>query len=200
MHSPHNPTHTHSHKHLQAHACTHNLHFPMIIHTCTHTVTLFHLAMCLTSSVSPSPSPSNSTAFPVPSEITSFTMEQNLPAQSPQGKQRVNKSPQGQHTMDYKTLHRKYSKVQKYIFSCTFHSRFSNRCVDFIIKFLLTIFLPWRKARHGHPGQEPGRHVLILGSASLPANKTSFSRRWSDGFGSTLLNCGVCHLKIANLK
>lgn len=32
----------------------------------------------LTSSVSPSPSPSSSTAFPEPSEISSFTMEQNL--------------------------------------------------------------------------------------------------------------------------
>lgn len=36
-------------------------------HTLTHT-----------SSVSASPSPSSSTAFPVPSEIISFTMEQNL--------------------------------------------------------------------------------------------------------------------------
>ena len=32
----------------------------------------------LTSSVSPSPSPSSSTAFPVPSDIISFTIEQNL--------------------------------------------------------------------------------------------------------------------------
>lgn len=31
-----------------------------------------------TSSVSPSPSPSSSTAFPVLSEIISFTLEQNL--------------------------------------------------------------------------------------------------------------------------
>lgn len=37
------------------------------------------LDLCLlTSSVSPSPSPSSSTEFPVPSDIISFTVEQNL--------------------------------------------------------------------------------------------------------------------------